>query len=68
MTPVPRPPGVRPEAKESSHEQRVIDARPLSFSAMPLVVEMADKRYGLGTSKLEEIQIERIGWTDDVLV
>jgi hypothetical protein len=33
-----------------------------------MVVEMADKRYGLGTSNLEEIQINRVGWMEDVLV
>jgi hypothetical protein len=33
-----------------------------------MVVEMADKQYGLGTSKLEEIGINRIGWTEGVLV
>jgi len=33
-----------------------------------MVVEMADKRYGLGTSNLDEIQIVRIGWMEDALV
>jgi hypothetical protein len=49
-------------------KRRALRGEPWPLSPPPMVVEMADKRYGLGTSKLEEIQIERIGWTEDVLV
>jgi hypothetical protein len=49
-------------------KRQALRGEPWPLSPPPLVVEMADKRYGLGTSKLEEIRIERIGWTEDVLV
>ena len=49
-------------------KRQALRGEPWPLSPPPMVVEMADKRYGLGTSKLEEIQIERIGWTEDVLV
>lgn len=49
-------------------KRQAIRGEPWPLSPPPMVVEMADKRYGLGTSKLEEIQIERIGWTEDVFV
>jgi len=34
----------------------------------PLCVEAADKAYGLGTSKLEEIKIEHFGWGKELLL
>lgn len=49
-------------------KRQALRGEPWPLSPPPVVVEMADKRYGLGTSKLEEIQIQRIGWTEDVLV
>ena len=49
-------------------KRQALRGEPWPLSPPPMVVEMADKRYGLGTSKLEKIQIERIGWTEDVLV
>lgn len=49
-------------------KRQALRGEPWPLSPPPMVVEMADKRYGLGTSNLEEIRIERIGWTEDVLV
>ena len=49
-------------------KRQALRGEPWPLSPPPLVVEMADKQYGLGTSRLEEIQIDRIGWTDDILV
>ncbi|MGC4051431.1 MAG: DUF362 domain-containing protein [Paludibaculum sp.] len=49
-------------------KRQAIRGEPWPLSPPPLVVEIADKRYGLGTSNLDEIGINRIGWTEDVLV
>jgi hypothetical protein len=49
-------------------KRHALRGEPWPLSPPPLVVEMADKRYGLGTSNLEEIGINRIGWLDQVLV
>lgn len=49
-------------------KRHALRGEPWPLSPPPLVVEMADKRYGLGTSNLEEIGINRIGWMEDVLV
>ena len=49
-------------------KRQALRGEPWPLSPPPMVVEMADKQYGLGTSKLEEIQINRIGWMEDVLV
>lgn len=38
------------------------------ISPPPLCVEAADKVYGLGTSKMEEIKIESVGWKEELLV
>jgi Domain of unknown function (DUF362) len=49
-------------------KRQALRGEPWPLSPPPLVVEMADKRYGLGTSNLEEIGINRIGWMDQALV
>lgn len=49
-------------------KRQALRGEPWPLSPPPLVVEMADKQYGLGTSKLEEIQIVRSGWMEDALV
>ncbi len=49
-------------------KRQALRGEPWPLSPPPMVVEMADKQYGLGTSKLEEIQINRIGWMEDALV
>lgn len=49
-------------------KRQALRGEPWPLSPPPLVVEMADKRYALGTSNLEEIGINRIGWSEDILV
>jgi len=49
-------------------KRQALRGEPWPLSPPPLCVEMADKKYGLGTSRMEQIQIDRIGWTSDALV
>ena len=49
-------------------KRQVLRGEPWPLSPPPLCVEMADKKYGLGTSRMEQIQLDRIGWTADALV
>jgi hypothetical protein len=49
-------------------KRQALRGEPWPLSLPPMVVEMADKRYGLGASNLNEIQIVRIGWMEDALV
>lgn len=38
------------------------------LSPPPLCVRMADERFGLGTSRMSEIKLEKAGWTQDAYV
>jgi uncharacterized protein DUF362 len=49
-------------------KRQALRGEPWPLSPPPLCVEMADKKYGLGTSRMEQIQLDRIGWTVDALV
>jgi Domain of unknown function (DUF362) len=49
-------------------KREALRGEPWPLSPPPLCVAMADKRYGLGTSRLGEITIERAGWSDGALV
>jgi hypothetical protein len=49
-------------------KRQALRGEPWPLSPPPLCVEMADKKYGLGTSPMEQIQLDRIGWTADALV
>lgn len=49
-------------------KREVLRGEPWPLSPPPLCVAMADKRYGLGTSRLGEITIERAGWAEGALV
>ena len=49
-------------------KREALKGEPWPLSPPPLCVAMADTRYGLGTSTLEEITIERAGWSDGALV
>jgi hypothetical protein len=66
--------GTDPDAVETVCLKTILQKRqalrgePWPLSPPPMVVEMADKRYGLGTSNLDEIGINRVGWMEDVLV
>ncbi|MBE3132177.1 MAG: hypothetical protein IMZ55_01790 [Acidobacteria bacterium] len=41
---------------------------PWPISPPPLCVATADEKYGLGTSRLDEITVHKVGWTEDALV
>lgn len=49
-------------------KRQALRGEPWPLSPPPLCVEMADKKYGLGTSRMEQIQLTRIGWTAEALV
>jgi len=49
-------------------KREALRGEPWPLSPPPLCVAMADRRYGLGTCRLDEITIERVGWTEDSLV
>ncbi len=49
-------------------KRELIKGEPWPLSPPPLCVEAADKVYGLGTSSMEEISVERIGWRKEILV
>ncbi len=51
-----------------TEKRKALRGEPWPLSPPPLCVAMADEKYGLGTSRLNEIQIERVGWTQDALV
>ena len=54
--------------KVITEKRRALRGEPWPLSPPPLCVAMADEKYGLGTSRLEEIKIERIGWTQDSFI
>jgi hypothetical protein len=49
-------------------KRKAIRGEPWPLSPPPICVEAADKVYGLGTSRMEEIRIEHFGWEEDILV
>jgi hypothetical protein len=49
-------------------KREALRKEPWPLSPPPLCVAAADEVYGLGTSRLDEITIDRRGWTADVLV
>ena len=49
-------------------KREALRGEPWPLSPPPLCVAMADTRYGLGTSRLDEITIDRVGWTAEALV
>ncbi|MCP4694148.1 MAG: DUF362 domain-containing protein [Desulfobacterales bacterium] len=51
-----------------TEKRGAIRGEPWPLSPPPICVEAADKVYGLGTSKLEEIKIEHHGWEKDLLL
>jgi hypothetical protein len=48
--------------------REALRGEPWPLSPPPLCVAMADKRYGLGTSRLSEIAVERAGWMEGALL
>jgi hypothetical protein len=49
-------------------KRKAMRGEPWPLSPPPICVEAADKVYGLGTSRMEEIKIEHYGWGKDLLV
>ncbi len=49
-------------------KRKAIRGEPWPLSPPPLCIEAADKVYGLGTSRMEEIKIEHYGWEQDLLL
>ncbi|MCP4370752.1 MAG: DUF362 domain-containing protein [Deltaproteobacteria bacterium] len=51
-----------------TEKRKAIRSEPWPLSPPPICVETADKVYGLGTSKMEEIKIEHYGWEKELLL
>ncbi len=51
-----------------TEKRKALRGEPWPLSPPPLCVEAADKVYGLGTSKMEEIKIQHSGWSEELLV
>ncbi len=51
-----------------TEKRKVLRGEPWPLSPPPLCVEAADKVYGLGTSRMEEIKIEHYGWEKGLLL
>jgi hypothetical protein len=49
-------------------KRRAMRGEPWPLSAPPLCVVAADEKFGLGTSRIEEIKLQRAGWEADALV
>ncbi len=49
-------------------KRAAIRGEPWPLSPPPICVEAADKIYGLGTSRMEEIRIQQIGWDEGLLL
>jgi len=50
------------------NKREELKGEPWPLSPPPLCVEAADKEYGLGTSKMENIKIETFGWKEGLLL
>jgi hypothetical protein len=51
-----------------TEKRHALRGEPWPISPPPICVEAADKVYGLGTSKMEEIKITHFGWEGDLLL
>jgi len=51
-----------------TEKRKAIRGEPWPLSPPPICAETADKVYGLGTSKMEEIKIEHYGWEKELLL
>ena len=49
-------------------KRQALRGEPWPISPPPVCAEAADKVYGLGTSKIEEIKITNYGWDEDLLL
>ncbi len=66
--------GIDPVAVETvgleiiTRQRKNLRGEPWPLSPPPLCVAAADERYGLGTSRLDEIKIEKTGWAAGALI
>ena len=51
-----------------TEKRKALRGEPWPLSPPPICVEAADKVYGLGTSRMEEIKIENYGWEHELLL
>lgn len=51
-----------------TEKRNALKGEPWPLSPPPLCVETADKVYDLGTSNLDHIKLETIGWNEDLLL
>ena len=51
-----------------TEKRNALRGEPWPITPPPICVEAADKAYGLGTSKIEQIKIAHFGWEEDLLL
>jgi hypothetical protein len=51
-----------------NEKRKAIRGEPWPLSPPPICIEAADKVYGLGTSRMEQINIEHYGWEHEMLL
>ncbi len=51
-----------------NEKRQAMRGEPWPLSPPPLCVKAADKVYGLGTSRMEEIKVRHFGWKQDLLL
>ena len=51
-----------------TEKRQALRGEPWPITPPPICVEAADKAYGLGTSKMEEIKIAHSGWDENLLL
>ena len=51
-----------------TEKRKAIRGEPWPLSPPPICIEAADKVYGLGTSRTDEIKIENYGWEKEMLL
>jgi hypothetical protein len=51
-----------------TEKRKIIRGEPWPLSPPPICVEAADKVYGLGTSRMEQIKINHYGWERELLL
>lgn len=51
-----------------NQKRQALRGEPWPLSPPPLCVTAADEKYGLGTSRWEEIRLDKFGWTENILV
>jgi hypothetical protein len=49
-------------------KRKALRSEPWPLSPPPLSIAAADERFNLGTSRMDEIRLEKIGWGQDALV